>query len=68
MDTGLRKKVVVITGGTRGIGYAAAELFLREGACVAVCGSNEKLVAPINARAEQTCSSTTPAWAAPTAS
>lgn len=53
MDTGLRNKVVVITGGTRGIGYAAAELFLREGACVAVCGSNEKLVAQINARAEQ---------------
>ncbi len=24
MDTGLRNKVVVITGGTRGIGYAAA--------------------------------------------
>ena len=47
------KIVVVITGGTRGIGYAAAELFLREGACVAVCGSNEKLVAQINARAEQ---------------
>ena len=53
MDTGLRNKVVVITGGTRGIGYAAAELFLREGACVAVCGSNEKLVAQINARAER---------------
>lgn len=31
----------------------AAELFLREGACVAVCGSNEKLVAQINARAER---------------
>ena len=38
----LKDKVAVITGGTRGIGYATAEAFLREGATVIVCGSNKE--------------------------
>jgi 3-oxoacyl-[acyl-carrier protein] reductase len=36
MDTGLRGSVVVITGGSRGIGAAAARLFAAEGARVVV--------------------------------
>lgn len=37
MDLGLKDKVVLITGGSKGIGYACAELFLSEGAGVAIC-------------------------------
>ena len=51
MDTGLKDKVVVITGGTRGIGSAASELFLQEGANVVVCGTNTALISTINAHA-----------------
>lgn len=35
----LENKVAVITGASRGIGYAVSEAFLREGAKLALCGS-----------------------------
>ena len=38
----LDNKVEVITGGSRGIGRVAAELFAREGAALALCGRTQK--------------------------
>ena len=35
----LKDKTAIITGASRGIGFAVAEAFVREGAKVAVCGS-----------------------------
>ena len=38
MDLGLRESTAVVTGGTSGIGLAAARLLIAEGARVAICG------------------------------
>lgn len=41
MSDKLKNKVAVITGGNSGIGLATAELFVREGAKIAITGRNE---------------------------
>ena len=38
----LKDKVAIITGGSRGIGYATADAFLREGATVILAASSQE--------------------------
>ena len=44
MDLGLKGKKAIVVGGARGIGYAIAELFAREGCDVAITARNEDSV------------------------
>jgi len=53
MDLGLKDKVVVITGGGTGIGFAAALEFAREGARVAICGRTTQKLKDAAAQFEQ---------------
>ncbi len=45
MDLGLKGRKAVVTGGSRGIGRAIADLLADEGADVAICARNAEQVA-----------------------
>lgn len=45
MDLGLKNRIVVVTGGSSGIGLATARLLLADGARVAICGRDEARLA-----------------------
>ena len=45
MDLGLRDKVYVVTGGTRGLGLATAEALVADGAKVVISARDEDRVA-----------------------
>ena len=40
MQINFNDKIVVVTGGTKGIGYSIADSFIKEGAIVAICSRN----------------------------
>ena len=45
MDLGLKGLNALVTGGTKGIGRRAADIFAAEGANVSICARNETEVA-----------------------
>lgn len=52
MDLGLKDKVVLVTGGTKGIGFAAATAFAEEGARLVITASTEESLADAVGRIE----------------
>ena len=53
MDLGLQDRVYLVTGGSRGLGFAAAQALVADGARVLLSGPNESTAAAAAARLTQ---------------
>lgn len=51
----LENKVAIVTGGSRGIGYATVEAFLKEGARVVLCASRQETADQAAAKLKEQC-------------
>jgi 3-oxoacyl-[acyl-carrier protein] reductase len=63
MDLGLRDRVYLVTGGSRGLGFAAAQALVADGARVLLSAPHESTAAAATARLTQDAAPGTAAWA-----
>jgi len=62
VDLGLRDRVYVVTGGSLGLGFAAAQALVTDGARVLLSGPNESTAAAAAARLTQDVAPGAVAW------
>ena len=62
MDLGLRDRVYLVTGGSRGLGFAAAQALVADGARVLLSAPHESTAAVAAARLEQDAAPGAAAW------
>jgi 3-oxoacyl-[acyl-carrier protein] reductase len=63
MDLGLRDRVYLVTGGSRGLGFAAAQALVEEGASVVLSSPHEATVSAAAGRlAESSTAMSSPTW------
>ena len=63
MDLGLRDRVYLVTGGSRGLGFAAARALVADGARVLLSGPHEGSASSAAARLAQDAGADTAGWA-----